>query len=194
MTAQLIVGLGNPGTQYQTTRHNVGFWFLDQYAETQQVSLRPDRHFNAEMGSYPFNEERIWLVKPMTFMNRSGQAIHSIAQFYKIPPTSILVVHDDLDFPPGAVRVKRGGGHGQHNGLRDTATQLSSSDFWRIRLGIGHPGHRDQVVGYVLGTPPPHEQHLIQQAIAAVITEMAAFLTGDVEKVTQRLHSRSSPS
>jgi len=151
---KLIVGLGNPGKQYENTRHNAGFWFVEEVARQYQLQFRPETKFLGEVARVQSNGHDVWLLKPMTFMNRSGQSIQSLANFYKISPDQILVVHDELDLSPGTAKLKSGGGHGGHNGLRDTIAALGTPAYLRLRLGIGHPGHRDQVVDYVLHPPP----------------------------------------
>jgi PTH1 family peptidyl-tRNA hydrolase len=143
---RLIVGLGNPGGEYADNRHNVGFWFIDQLARHLQVPLTPQGKFLGRVG----RQGDLWLLQPMTYMNLSGQAVAALARFYKIAAEETLVVHDDLDLPPGAIRLKQGGGNGGHNGLKDIQARLATPDFWRLRLGIGHPGERAEVINYVL--------------------------------------------
>jgi PTH1 family peptidyl-tRNA hydrolase len=157
---RLIVGLGNPGGEYADNRHNVGFWFIDQLARRLQAPLR--RRASSLAGS-PGGE--LWLLQPMTYMNLSGQAVAALARFYKIAADETLVVHDDLDLPPGSIRLKQGGGNGGHNGLKDIQARLATPDFWRLRLGIGHPGERAEVINYVLKAPRREEQELIDRAI-----------------------------
>jgi PTH1 family peptidyl-tRNA hydrolase len=184
----LIAGLGNPGPEYQATRHNAGFWFLDALAERVNCALRAESKFRSEIGRARIDGRECWLQKPMAFMNLSGDAVLSLAGFYKIPPESILVVHDELDLPPGRVQLKRGGGHGGHNGLRDLTAKLGS-DFMRLRLGIGHPGHRDQVTDYVLGKPSGADRDLIVSAIDAAMEVLPLVVAGEMEKAMHRLHS-----
>ena len=143
---RLIVGLGNPGAEYEDTRHNLGFWFVDRLAAELRVALSPQGKFRGFVG----RQGDLWLLKPTTFMNRSGLAVLSLANFYKILPDEILVVHDELDLPPGGIRIKQGGGNGGHNSLKDIQAHLGTPDFWRLRLGIGHPGDRNEVINYVL--------------------------------------------
>ncbi len=190
---QLIVGLGNPGPEYAETRHNVGFWLVDRLAAQLSAQFRSESRYQGEVCRIGLAGRALWLLKPMTYMNRSGQAIAPLARFYKIPPEAILVVHDELDLPPGSVRLKRGGGHGGHNGLRDTIQQLGSADFLRLRLGIGHPGVGNDVVAYVLRRAPKAEQQLIDAAIAAALRELPSVVNGDTAAAMRTLHSRKLP-
>lgn len=186
----LIVGLGNPGPTYECTRHNAGFWFLDELARRHGCTFRAEPKFFGEIARLSLEGREYWLLKPATFMNRSGQAVLSMAGFYKIPPEAILVVHDEIDLPPGTVRLKRGGGHGGHNGLRDIVNRLGSSDFARLRIGVGHPGSSDQVVGYVLSRPSKQDEELILQTIDEAADVFPLIVGGGFEKAMHRLHSR----
>ncbi len=186
----LIVGLGNPGSQYETTRHNAGFWFLDRLAQEHGQRFRPDNKFHGEVCRITLAGQAIWLLKPMLFMNRSGQATAALANFYKIKAESILVVHDELDLPPGTVRLKQNGGHGGHNGLRDITSQLGSKEFKRLRIAIGHPGTGCDVSGYVLNRAPKDEQQEIDNAIDAALGALSQIVSGDDEKAMNQLHSR----
>ncbi len=185
----LIVGLGNPGSEYERTRHNAGFFFIDALAERQGVSLRRESKFHGEAAKVLIGGHQVWLLKPDTFMNRSGQSLAALANFYKIPIESVLVVHDELDLEPGVVRLKKGGGHGGHNGLRDIIARTGSKDFWRLRLGIGHPGHSSKVTGFVLGKPSTDERIELDRAIDRVLDELPAILGGEQQKAMNRLHS-----
>jgi PTH1 family peptidyl-tRNA hydrolase len=187
----LIVGLGNPGPTYARTRHNAGFDFLDELARRMGASLRHEGRHQGELARASIAGTEVWLLKPMTYMNLSGQSVRSVAGFYRIPPQSILVAHDELDFPPGVVRLKEGGGAGGHNGLRDLIAQLGD-DFWRLRIGIGHPGDRDAVLNYVLGRPPAAEAGLIQEAVLAAADAVPMMLTDGAQKAMNRLHIRGS--
>jgi PTH1 family peptidyl-tRNA hydrolase len=188
---ELIVGLGNPGAKYDQTRHNAGFWFVDAVARRHGGSFKSENKFHGEACKVRLDGEEVWLLKPMTFMNKSGQAIASLANFYKIAPEAILVAHDELDLPPGAARLKKGGGHGGHNGLRDTIAQLGNNkDFQRLRIGIGHPGHSSQVTGYVLGKAPADEQRLMDDAIADALDVMSLAVSGEMQKAMNQLHSK----
>jgi PTH1 family peptidyl-tRNA hydrolase len=189
-SVQLIVGLGNPGAQYEQTRHNAGFWFVEEVARQYGVVFRPESKFSGEVARIQVGGRDCWLLKPGTFMNRSGQAIQAIANFYKISPQSILVVHDELDLPAGVAKLKVGGGHGGHNGLRDTIAKIGA-EFARLRLGIGHPGHRDQVVDYVLKAPSKIDRQKLDDAIYEASRIVPDLLQGDFAKAMQQLHTQS---
>jgi len=187
---ELIVGLGNPGAQYEQTRHNAGFWFVEAVARCHGGSFKSENKFHGEACKVRVNGEELWLLKPMTFMNKSGQAIAALAKFYKIAPEAILVAHDELDLPPGDIRLKKGGGHGGHNGLRDTIAQLGNNkDFQRLRIGIGHPGHSSQVTGYVLGKAPSDEQIEMERAIERALDVLPLAISGEMQKAMNLLHS-----
>jgi PTH1 family peptidyl-tRNA hydrolase len=186
---QLIVGLGNPGAEYEPTRHNAGFWFVDELARRCQQSFRGEARFHSEIARCQLDGQECRLQKPQTFMNRSGQPARSLMQFFKIPVEQILVAHDDLDLPAGTIKLKKGGGHGGHNGLRDLVSQLGSNDFYRLRIGIGHPGHKDQVVDYVLKKPGKEDRRLIDGAIDAALDVMPLIIGGHMAKAMQVLHS-----
>jgi len=185
----LIVGLGNPGSPYARTRHNVGFWLLDQLAAS-GADLRVESKFQAEVGTLKFGGRRVALLKPTTYMNLSGQAVGAYARYYKIQPAAILVVHDELDLAPGTVRLKRGGGHGGHNGLRDITAQIGA-EFLRLRLGIGHPGSADKVVEYVLGNPPTDDRLAIEDAIGRGLLVMPEIVAGQTDKIMNQLNRRA---
>ena len=185
----LIVGLGNPGSQYARTRHNVGFWLLDQLAAS-GADLRVESKFQAEVGTLKFGGRRVALLKPTTYMNLSGQAVGAYARYYKIQPAAILVVHDELDLAPGTVRLKRGGGHGGHNGLRDITAQVGA-EFLRLRLGIGHPGSADKVVEYVLGNPPTDDRLAIEDAISRGLAVLPEIVAGQTDKIMNQLNRRA---
>ena len=187
---QLIVGLGNPGSEYEPTRHNAGFWFVDELVRRCRQSFRSEQRFHGEVARCLLDGNECRLQKPMTFMNRSGQAVSSLARFFKIPLQQILVVHDELDLPPGTIRLKKGGGHGGHNGLRDLISHLGSKDFYRLRVGIGHPGHRDQVVDYVLRKPSKEDRRQIDDAIYDALNVMADVVEGKFELAMNSLHVR----
>jgi PTH1 family peptidyl-tRNA hydrolase len=189
-SVQLIVGLGNPGAQYEQTRHNAGFWFVEEVARQYGAVFRPESKFSGEVARIQVGGRDCWLLKPGTFMNRSGQAIQAIANFYKISPQSILVVHDELDLPAGVAKLKVGGGHGGHNGLRDTIAKIGA-EFARLRLGIGHPGHRDQVVDYVLKAPSKIDRQKLDDAIYEASRIVPDLLQGDFAKAMQQLHTQS---
>ncbi|HED18929.1 MAG TPA: aminoacyl-tRNA hydrolase [Gammaproteobacteria bacterium] len=187
---QLIVGLGNPGAEYEPTRHNAGFWFVDELAQRCQQQLRFEQRFQSEIARCLIDGSEYRLQKPMTFMNRSGQAVRSLLQFFKIPLEQVLIVHDELDLEPGIVRLKKGGGHGGHNGLRDLISHLGSKDFYRLRIGIGHPGHRDQVVDYVLKKPSKQDRLQIEEALVDALNVMPDVVQGQFECAMNTLHVR----
>jgi len=188
-TLRLVVGLGNPGDEYTATRHNAGFWLLDRLAERERLTFKRDSKLHGELARLGGRHD-CWLLKPGTYMNRSGDAVGAVARFYRIEPGEILVVHDELDLPPGAVRLKRGGGHGGHNGLRDIQQKLGTNDWLRLRLGIGHPGSADRVVGYVLGRPTADEHDAIEAAITEALGVLPAVLEGDAARVMNQLNRR----
>ncbi|HHH45328.1 MAG TPA: aminoacyl-tRNA hydrolase [Gammaproteobacteria bacterium] len=187
---QLIVGLGNPGSDYEPTRHNAGFWFVDELAQRCHQSFRSEQRFQSEIARCRIEGSDCRLQKPMTFMNRSGQAVRSLMQFFRIPLEQVLVVHDELDLPPGVARLKKGGGHGGHNGLRDLISHLGGKDFYRLRVGIGHPGHRDQVVDYVLKRPSKQDRLQIEAALADALDAMPDIIQGQFERAMNTLHSK----
>ncbi|WP_434777821.1 aminoacyl-tRNA hydrolase [Neisseria sp. Ec49-e6-T10] len=187
---KLIVGLGNPGTEYAQTRHNAGFWLLDELAYKWQASFKQENKFHAEVAKASLSTGDIWLLKPQTFMNRSGISVAALALFYKIAPDEILVVHDELDIPPAAVKLKQGGSNGGHNGLKDIQAKLGTPNFWRLRLGIGHPGDKNLVVAYVLKKAPKTEQELIDTGINNALAIFPLLLKDDFAMATQELHSK----
>ena len=190
----LLVGLGNPGTEYAETRHNAGFRFLDTVLVGTGVSLKHESRFHGEVGRFAIAGRDLWLLKPMAFMNHSGESVAKLARFYKIPPAEILVVHDDLDIPPGSVRLKVGGGDGGHNGLADVTEKLGTPDYARLRIGIGHPGHASQVSSYVLNKAPAKEQQMIDDAISEAIAVLPDLLDGNASKAMNRLHAFAAPN
>lgn len=190
MAIRLVVGLGNPGAQYADTRHNAGFWLVDQLAQQQSGQFRADGKFYGELCRIALADREIWLLKPMTYMNRSGQAVGAFIRFHRLTLPEVLIVHDDLDLPVGTVRLKRAGGHGGHNGLRDLTAQLAGNDFARLRLGIGHPGDSRDVLGYVLHKTPSAERALIGEAIIDSLRELPRIVTGEWAQAMQALHSR----
>lgn len=187
---QLIVGLGNPGAQYETTRHNAGFWWVEQIASEYGIRFTSEAKFFGSAGRLKAPGHEAWLLKPATFMNGSGRAVAALANFYKIPPSAILVVHDELDLEPGTVRLKQGGGHGGHNGLKDIVSALGTPEFWRLRLGIGHPGERNEVVNFVLHPPTREESLLITDAMHSATAVLALLLTGQFEAAMLKLHTK----
>lgn len=190
MTNWIIAGLGNPGSQYEQTRHNVGFWWLDQLASDVGLQFKTESRFHGQLVQYTVSEHKVWLIKPMTFMNRSGQSVAALANFYKIPPEHILVIHDELDLPAGTARLKRGGGHGGHNGLRDIISQLGSNAFLRCRIGIDHPGDSRQVADYVLSRPSPSDRQAMLTAIDNSLRVLPDVFAGNLDKAMNWLHSQ----
>lgn len=187
---QLIAGLGNPGKEYEKTRHNAGAWLVEQLAHAHQISLTADKKFHGLAGKGMIAGRSCWLLLPTTFMNNSGQAVQALANFYKLSPEQILVVHDELDLPPGVARFKQGGGHGGQNGLRDIISKLANNkDFHRLRIGIGHPGDKNKVTGHVLSKANSTEQQAIDNIIAEAIHVIPVALKGDMAQAMNRLHS-----
>ncbi len=186
---KLIVGLGNPGAEHERQRHNAGFAFVDALAARHGGTFRYEPRHQADLARVRIADSEVWLAKPMTYMNCSGGPLGSIAGFYKIAPGEILVAYDELDFPPGDVRLKFGGGHGGHNGMRDILGN-SAEGFWRLRLGIGHPGDRDKVLHYVLGRPSKADEELIGVAIAAAADAVPMMMQQGAQRATQALHGR----
>ena len=186
---KLIVGLGNPGREYEATRHNAGFWWVDEFARTHGANFRVDSKFHGLVARTALHGHEIHLLKPQTFMNVSGRAVGALAQFYKIAPQHILVVHDELDLPPGSAKLKLGGGHGGHNGLKDIIAHLGTRDFWRLRIGIGHPGERADVSNYVLNAPRREEQVLIDEAMRRAQDVAPLIVEGKLEAAMLKLHS-----
>jgi len=186
---RLIVGLGNPGREYETTRHNAGFWWVDGLAHAHKLDFRSEARFHGLAARGQLHGHEILLFKPQTFMNASGRAVGAIIQFYKIAPAEILVAHDELDLPPGVARLKMGGGHGGHNGLKDIIAHLGTRDFWRLRLGIGHPGARDEVSNYVLSNPRTEEHELMKAAIHKAHGIVHLIIEGKIEAAMLKLHS-----
>ncbi|QNH00391.1 aminoacyl-tRNA hydrolase [Pseudomonas sediminis] len=194
MTAvQLIVGLGNPGPEYDQTRHNAGALFVERVAASQRANLSVDRKYFGLVGKFAHQGREVRLLIPTTYMNRSGQSVAALANFFKLKPEEILVAHDELDMPPGVAKLKQGGGHGGHNGLRDIIAQLGNqNNFHRLRLGIGHPGHASLVSGYVLGRAPRSEQELLEQSIDFALDVLPEILAGDWTVAMRKLHSQKA--
>ena len=189
MGMKLIVGLGNPSKEYEQTRHNAGFWFIDELAWQWKVSLKEDKKYFGEVARVSRAEGDVWLLKPLTFMNLSGKAVGALAQFYKIKPEEILVVHDELDISCGRIRLKRGGGNGGHNGLKDIQAKLGTADFYRLRLGIDHPGDKALVSAYVLNKPSAEDKQKIDEAIGKSLQGLSLIMEGKWEEATRFLHS-----
>jgi PTH1 family peptidyl-tRNA hydrolase len=190
MAIKLIAGLGNPGRKHERDRHNAGFWFADRLAARERATFRAEPKYHAHTARLP---DGIWLVMPQTYMNLSGKAVGALARFYRIQPDEVLVAHDELDFPPGTVKLKLGGGVAGHNGLKDIAAQLGTQGFWRLRIGIGHPGDKDLVADYVLNSPSPDDRALIDDSIERSLEDAPLILAGDLQAATMRLHTKKKP-
>ncbi len=182
------MGLGNPGPEYEQTPHNAGFWFIDEVARIYHGQLKSESKFHGDLGKVTIAGHECWLLKPMTFMNRSGQAVNAVANYYKIDQSEVLVAHDELDFPAGKVRLKKGGGHGGHNGLRDIMPGLGK-DFYRLRIGVGHPGDREQVTGHLLGRASRDVMDAAIKAIDQSLDVLELLVAGEVERAMHALHS-----
>jgi len=187
---RLLVGLGNPDPEYQATRHNAGFWFIDAVARQLRASLAPERSYFGLVARVNLAEGPVWLLEPMTFMNLSGKSVAALARFFKIAPADILVAHDELDLMPGQVKLKLGGSPAGHNGLKDIQAQLGSSDFWRLRLGIGHPGVKAEVVDYVLRKPLAEQREAIDKSIEQSVGALSLLLDGDMEHSMMKIHAK----
>jgi PTH1 family peptidyl-tRNA hydrolase len=185
---RLIVGLGNPGADYSETRHNAGFWFCERLARELGVSLSRESRFHGFVANA--RSENLWLLLPHTFMNRSGLAVRALTQFYRIEPAEMLVVHDELDLLPGHMRLKFGGGLGGHNGLKDITSHLGTQDYWRLRIGIGHPGDRNEVANYVLKPPRKEEQGDIDAALDRALLAWPLLVRGEFNAATQKINSK----
>ncbi|MGH8283539.1 MAG: aminoacyl-tRNA hydrolase [Gammaproteobacteria bacterium] len=191
MQIQLVVGLGNPGAEYVLTRHNAGFWFVDALARAHGARFSQERKFSGDVCRLSISGHDLRLLKPATFMNRSGQSVQALAAYLKLTPEAILVAHDDLDLPVGVVRLKQGGGHGGHNGLKDIMDHLGES-FSRLRFGIGRPPHGQEVIDYVLHRPGEEDQSKNMEAVVAAMAVMPRILAGEMEKAMHELHSRGA--
>lgn len=188
-TIRCVVGLGNPGPKYADTRHNAGFWFVDELARGHGTMLRAESKFHGRVGRVSTTRGDCWLLQPTTFMNHSGRSVAALCRFYKIAPAELIVAYDELDLDPGVVRLKTGGGHGGHNGLRDICAALGSRDFHRLRIGIGHPGHKEAVVGHVLSRPGRAEQQAMETAVDEALRVWDSVLAGDMQLAMNALHS-----
>ena len=187
---RLLVGLGNPGPEYVATRHNAGFWFVDEVARKFGATMVPERGYFGLLARVNRTDGPVWLLEPMTFMNLSGKSVAALARFFKIEPADILVAHDELDLLPGHVKLKFGGGHAGHNGLKDIQSQLGGGDYWRLRLGIGHPGVKAEVVDYVLRKPPASEREEIGKGIERALGALDLLLAGNMEDALMKVHAR----
>ena len=186
---RLFVGLGNFGPEYEATRHNAGFWWVDALAAKLGARLVAERSWHGHVARANVEGSTVWLLQPMTFMNRSGQSVAALARFYKIAPAEVLVVHDELDLAPGQAKLKCGGGSGGHNGLKDIHAQLGSADFWRLRLGIGHPGVKAEVIDYVLRKPSPEQREAILASIERTLAASPELIAGEMERATMKIHA-----
>jgi PTH1 family peptidyl-tRNA hydrolase len=190
---RLMVGLGNPGAEYEGTRHNAGFWFIDEVARVLKVQLTPERDYHGMVARMNRPAGALWLLEPMTFMNLSGKSVSALARFFKIAPGEILVAHDELDIEPGQMKMKLGGGHAGHNGLRDIQAQLGEPGFWRLRLGIGHPGVKAEVSAHVLRKPPAIERMAIESCIAQAMSSIDLLIDGPMDRAMAKIHARPAP-
>lgn len=185
---RIVVGLGNPGSRYARTRHNAGFWFVDLLAQRHGGAFREERRYHGELAQIELEGRKVLLLKPGTFMNRSGASVRSLAAYLKVPPEAVLVAHDELDLPAGTVRLKRGGGPGGHNGLKDVIAHLGR-DFFRLRLGVSHPGHANQVIDYVLQRAAPDDERAIEEAVARAADVLPVLIAQGDQRAMTRLHT-----
>lgn len=190
---KLFVGLGNPGPDYASTRHNAGFWWLEALASTFKLTLQPDKNYHGRVARTTVQGHTIWLLEPQTFMNLSGKSVAALSRFFKIQPEEILVAHDELDVVPGQAKLKFGGSHAGHNGLRDIHAQLGSADYWRLRLGIGHPGVKSEVIHWVLKKPSPDDRNAIEDCIQRTLKAVPNLIDGEMEKAMQIAHTHKPP-
>src|SRR5574343_139534 len=190
---RLIVGLGNPGPEYEQTRHNAGFWWVDAVARELKVHLVAEKGYFGNVARANVAGQPVWLLEPMTYMNRSGQSVAALARFFKIAPDEVLVAHDELDLPPGELKLKKGGGHAGHNGLRDIHSQLGSGDYWRLRIGIGHPGDKAEVANWVLKKPSPDHRVALEAAIDRSLAALPDLLADRMDKATATIHTSKPP-
>lgn len=187
---RMIVGLGNPGSEYEYTRHNVGFWWVDAAARKLDATLHHDRAYQALLARINRPEGPLWLLEPQTFMNLSGRSVAALARFYKVAPPEVLVVHDELDLLPGQAKLKQGGGAAGHNGLKDILAQMGSPDFWRLRIGVGHPGVKSEVVDWVLRKPSPEHRDAIHACIARTLDALPLLIEGSMERAMMKIHTK----
>lgn len=190
---KLFVGLGNPGPEYESTRHNAGFWWIDELSRSLKAPLVMDKGYHGLLARTAVRGQTVWLLEPQTFMNLCGKSVASLARFYKIQPQEIMVVHDELDLPPGEAKLKLGGSHAGHNGLRDIHAQLGTDDYWRLRLGVGHPGIKSEVIHWVLKKPSLDHRIAIDQTIARSLNALPHFLNGEMAKATMLVHTSKPP-
>jgi peptidyl-tRNA hydrolase, PTH1 family len=190
---RLFVGLGNPGPEYEATRHNAGFWWVDALARDLKVPLAAEKGYHGLVARTNVHGHTVWLLEPQTFMNLSGKSVAALARFFKIKPEEILVAHDELDIAPGQAKLKFGGGHAGHNGLRDIHAQLGTDDYWRLRIGIGHPGVKSEVANWVLKKPAPEQRMLIEECVARTLKAAPALIAGEMDKAMLLVHTSKPP-
>ena len=190
---KLFVGLGNPGPEYEATRHNAGFWWIDALSHELKAPLSLDKNYHGQVARTTVNGQTVWLLKPLTFMNLSGKSVAALARFFKISPAEVLVAHDELDIVPGQVKLKFGGSHAGHNGLRDIHAQLGSPDYWRLRIGVGHPGVKAEVINWVLKKPSQEHRVAIEDCIERCLKAVPELLKGEMEKATMKIHTSLPP-
>ena len=190
---KLFVGLGNPGGEYEATRHNAGFWWIDALSRELKAPLAFDKSYFGQIARTTVHGQSIWLLTPQTFMNLSGKSVAALARFFKIQPEEILVVHDELDIVPGQVKLKFGGSHAGHNGLRDIHAQLGTGDYWRLRLGVGHPGIKNEVINWVLKKPSQEQRVAVEECITRSLRAVPALVSGEMEKATMVIHTSTPP-
>lgn len=186
---KLFVGLGNPGTEYEGTRHNAGFWWIDALSRELKAPLSLDKSYHGQAARTTVNGQAVWLLKPMTYMNLSGKSVAALARFFKIAPGEILVAHDELDLMPGQVKLKFGGSHAGHNGLRDIHDQLGTADYWRLRIGVGHPGVKAEVINWVLKKPAQEHRVAMEDSISRALKAVPALLNGAMEQAMMLIHT-----
>lgn len=190
---KLFVGLGNPGAEYESTRHNAGFWWIDALSRELKAPLVLDKNYHGQVARTTIDGQTVWLLKPLTFMNLSGKSVAALARFFKIAPAEVLVAHDELDIVPGQVKLKFGGSHAGHNGLRDIHAQLGTADYWRLRIGVGHPGVKSEVVNWVLKRPSQEDRVSIESCIERCLKAVPELLRGEMEKATMLIHTAQPP-
>ena len=190
---KLFVGLGNPGPEYEATRHNAGFWWIDALSRELKAPLSLDKNYHGQVARTTLNGQTVWLLKPLTFMNLSGKSVAALARFFKISPGEVLVAHDELDIVPGQVKLKFGGSHAGHNGLRDIHAQLGSADYWRLRIGVGHPGVKAEVIDWVLKKPSQEHRAAIEDSVERSLKAVSELLKGEMEKATMLIHTSLPP-
>ena len=190
---KLFVGLGNPGPEYEATRHNAGFWWIDALSRELKAPLSLDKNYHGQVARTTINGQTVWLLKPLTFMNLSGKSVAALARFFKVAHEEVLVAHDELDIVPGQVKLKFGGSHAGHNGLRDIHAQLGSADYWRLRLGVGHPGIKAEVINWVLKKPTAEHRQAINECIERSMTAVPDLLKGEMDKATMLIHTSTPP-